>query len=280
MTPEDTDAPRCPHPSVALGDAPWTGPLARFYAAYPGLTPPHRGDRTVMGSARVRANQFCEPFSAAAEWGWYIYPPIDFALYYDGMAVLWRPLDEPDWELVDRYVTLPDMDEHWQNFPLAERFSAPISFVDVGPDVGEVQLWSGLFATTAPGWSLLVKPVANLPRQVGVEFYEGMVEFDHWAGALSCNIRISKTDIPLVFSKDRPLFMVAPVPQLAYHDQVLASMEMLEADQVLAPAVAAMEEALAPRNERGELPQYRRQVRRRRRKNPGLPDLWLPGQDQ
>ena len=50
-------------------------------------------------------------------------------------------------------------------------FSPP--FVGALQEPGVVQIWSGLVARTAPGWSLLVRGPANLPRSLGYEVYEG-----------------------------------------------------------------------------------------------------------
>jgi hypothetical protein len=52
-----------------------------------------------------------------------------------------------------------------------------------------VQIWSGLIARTAPGWSLLIRPPANLPRLPGLDAYEGLVETDRWFGPLFTNHR-------------------------------------------------------------------------------------------
>ena len=60
-----------------------------------------------------------------------------------------------------------------------------------------VQIWSGLVARTAPGWSLLVRGPANLPRNLAYEVYEGIVETDRWFGPLFTNIRFTRTNVPV-----------------------------------------------------------------------------------
>ncbi len=66
-------------------------------------------------------------------------------------------------------------------------------------------------ARTAPGWSLLVRPPANLPRSLGYECFEGIVETDRWFGPLFVNLRLTRTNVPIEFDADFPLLQVQPV---------------------------------------------------------------------
>ena len=58
-----------------------------------------------MGAMPVRAAQFCVPLKAASGSGFYVYPPVDFAVRWDGQRsdVSW--LDDrgrtTDWEPLD-----------------------------------------------------------------------------------------------------------------------------------------------------------------------------------
>jgi hypothetical protein len=66
--------------------------------------------------------------------------------------------------------------------PEVRGFSPP--FLTALREPGTVQIWSGLIARTAPGWSLLIRLPANLPRLPGLHTYEGLVDFDRWFGPL------------------------------------------------------------------------------------------------
>ena len=100
-------------------------------------------------------------------------------------------------------------------------FSPP--FLTGRPEPGVVQMWTGLFVRTAPGWSLLSRAPANLPRPAAYEQYEGVVEFDKWFGPLFTNIRMTRTDTPVEINQLRPILQVQPIPQFAYADAVMNS---------------------------------------------------------
>jgi len=73
---------------------------------------------------------------------------------------------------------------------------------------------------SAQNWSVLIRPPANLPRNLGFDVYEGIVETDHWFGPLFTNIRLIKTDVPIHFSTEVPLLQVQPLHRSAYADEV------------------------------------------------------------
>ena len=94
-------------------------------------------------------------------------------------------------------------------------------FLSASIQAGTVQVWPGSMAETAPGWSLLVRPVANLPRPSGYEPYEGIIETDEWLGPLFTNIRLTRTGVPIEFDDDVPFIQVQPVRKEHYADQRL-----------------------------------------------------------
>ena len=93
---------------------------------------------------------------------------------------------------------------------------------------GIIQIWSGLFARTMPGWSLLIRPVPNFPRSQGYELYEGIVETDHWFGPLFTNSRLTRTDVPVEFKAGLPLFHVQPVQRSLYEGDMLKSFGLVD----------------------------------------------------
>jgi hypothetical protein len=106
-------------------------------------------------------------------------------------------------------------------------FSPP--FLTGLPEPGVVQMWTGLFVRTAPGWSLLSRAPANLPRNPVYDQFEGVVEFDKWFGPLFTNIRLTRTDTPVQITQLRPILQVMPVPQFAYADAVLNASTVTDA---------------------------------------------------
>ena len=88
-------------------------------------------------------------------------------------------------------------------------------FLGALTEPGQVQMWTGLMVRTAPGWSTLVRPCANVPRKAGLEMYEGIIETDRWFGPLITNFRLTRTDIPVEFAADFPLLQVQALPRIA-----------------------------------------------------------------
>jgi hypothetical protein len=81
-------------------------------------------------------------------------------------------------------------------------------------------VWTGFFIDSAENWSVLVRPPANLPRNLAFDLYEGIVETDRWFGPLFTNLRLIKTDVPIHFSTETPLVQVQPLHRSAYADDV------------------------------------------------------------
>ncbi len=199
-------------------------PIVTFYRLFPQCRMPQRADRAAGGTIPTRAFRYCEAIASASSYGWYVFPPINFSQIWDGSDVMWTYEGEENWYPL-RSAQLPDFSDYFDdNAPDDIKTFAP-PFLSVLIEPGIVQIWSGLFARTAPDWSLLVRPLANLPRRQGYEPYEGIVEADRWFGPLFDNIRLTRTDVPIEFRTDLPLFQVQPVPRFVYADETLAAFE-------------------------------------------------------
>jgi hypothetical protein len=100
------------------------------------------------------------------------------------------------------------------------------------PELGGVQIWTGLLAKTRPGWSLNVRAPVNLPAIPGLVAWEGIVETDVWLGPLFNNFRLTRTDFPVTIRAEAPFLQVQPIPQIAYREDVLGEFEMAELDRL------------------------------------------------
>ena len=69
----------------------------------------------------------------------------------------------------------------------------------------------GTSTTRPPGWSTLIRPLANLPRSHLYECYEGIIETDRWFGPLFVNFRLTAINQPIHISMDFPIFQVQPL---------------------------------------------------------------------
>ena len=150
------------------------------------------------------------------------------------------------------------------------------TFLGALPEPGILQIWSGLIAKTKPGWSLLVRGLANLPRSVGYDVFEGVVEADDWFGPLFINIRLTQTGASIEFDPDRPLFQVQPVLREAYSDATLNDVAVSSLETMNATDWAAYHRTVvAPSQSRPSLGAHAAAVRKRRHARTQQPMMQL-----
>ena len=203
-----------------------------FYRIFPGAPPPRRADRAADGMLPVRGYRYCEALASASAFGWYIYPPLNFSLIWDGVEVAWTYENAETWYPL-RAAQFPGFREIFERAaPEHIRELAP-TFLTVAREPGVVQIWSGYLARTSPNWSLLCRGPVNIPRTQGVEHFEGIIESATWFGPLFTNIRLTHTNSPVEFHTRYPLFQVQPLLRQCYTDmsmEVLDSRNLSEAD--------------------------------------------------
>jgi hypothetical protein len=191
-------------------------PLVTFFRFIPQCRPPQRADRSALGTIPTRAFRYCEAMTSASAFGWYVFLPMSFRLVWDGATdIAWTYQGAEGWYPLTA-AQFPDFAAHFDSIapPEIKGFSPP--FLGVSAEPGVVNIWTGLVARSKPGWSLLVRPPANLPRSQGYEYYEGIIETDRWFGHLFSNIRLTRTDTPIAFNADLPFLQVQPVHRTLY----------------------------------------------------------------
>ena len=163
-----------------------------------------------------------------------MFPPIGFSVQWDGHDIMWT------WEGVGEWFPLksaqfPGFREQFDTVAPDEvkEFSPP--FLGALQESGLIQLWTGFVVRTAPGWSLLVRAPANVPRPGGYEHFEGIVETDRWFGPLITNLRLTKTNVPIDFRPDYPLLQVQPLPRHVYEEATLNNYELVPSLSQLTP---------------------------------------------
>ena len=200
--------------------APALPPTVQFFRLVDSARPPQRADRAAGGTLPTRAFRYCEAATTAAALGWYVFPPMGFQLFWNGTEVFWTYGGAGSWYALGA-AQFPDFRQRFDRHapPNVQNYSP--TFLGALPEPGIVQVWSGLIAKTKPGWSLLARGPANLPRSVGYDVFEGVVEADQWFGPLFINIRLTQTGAPIEFDANRPLFQVQPILRDAYSDATL-----------------------------------------------------------
>jgi hypothetical protein len=209
-------------------------PIVTFYRAIPESIEPMRADRSALGVIPTAAFQYCEALTSASAFGWYMFAPMTFYLQWDGTDVIWTHGDTDTW--------FPLTSEHFPNFPEYFDRLAPDDIKGFAPPFltqsffpGVVQIWSGYFVKTTPGWSLLVRPPVNLPRSQTFECYEGIIEADRWFGPLFINIRLTATDRPIEINHKRPLLQVQPLLRETYSEKYLRASRVVDELSSLSP---------------------------------------------
>jgi hypothetical protein len=178
-----------------------------------------RADASVLGTLPTRGFQYCEALRSASSFGWYVFPPIEFTLQWDGSQVIWTYRGAKGWYPLTS-AQFPGYAAMFDRIaPARLRGFAP-PFLTAVPEPGGIQVWTGLFIESAEDWSVLVRAPANLPRHLAFDQYEGIVETDRWFGPLFTNLRLVKTDVPIHFSTETPLVHVQPLHRSTYADEV------------------------------------------------------------
>jgi hypothetical protein len=243
-------------------------PPVSFYRLIPGARPPMRADRAAAGTMPTRAYRFCEAMRTASAFGWYLFPPITFSVIWDGGPdVIWTYQGAPDWYPL-KSAQFPDFAQYFDGLapPEIKGFSPP--FLSAFKEPGVLQIWSGFFARTAPDWSLLIRPPANLARSQGYDHYEGIVETDRWFGPLFTNVRLTRTNAPIEFDSEFPFIQLQPVHRSTYDSALDTFSVVPELGQFTAADWSAFQQTVVrpnidPNRQRGE---YAMNTRKRRKK--------------
>jgi hypothetical protein len=238
-----------------------------FYRIVPECRLPMRADRAAAGTMPTRAFRYCEAMTSASAFGWYVFPPTTFSLMWDGGSeIIWTYKGEEAWFPL-RTAQFPDFAQHFDNVAPAgvKGFSPP--FLTAFKEPGVVQIWSGLIARTAPGWSLLIRPPANLARNQGYENYEGIIETDRWFGPLFTNVRLTRTNTPVEFDEEYPFLQLQPVHRTTYGTamdafEVVPALDQLTSGDWEAFRTTVVQPNIDPNRQRGQYAVASRQRRK------------------
>jgi hypothetical protein len=196
-------------------DEPEQPVICQFYRLIADAPEPRRADRSADGTLPVNAYRYCEAIASASAYGWYLYPPLSFSLWWDGSEIAWTYEGAENWYPL-RGAQYPGFLEQFAKVAPDDLSALAPPFLVQGMLPGVVQIWSGYLARTAPGWALLSRGAANIPRTQGYEAFEGIVETDTWFGPLFTNLRLTRTNSPVEFHRRRPLFQVQPIWRPSY----------------------------------------------------------------
>jgi Family of unknown function (DUF6065) len=243
--------------------------IVEFYRVIPDAKFPKKAERSAAGYLPTRGFRYCDALTSATGFGFWVFPPMDFRLMWDGEQIFWSFGEDESWLPLSGTdsgaVQYPGFAEVFDELA-PERFrgySPP--FLTALPEPGGVQMWTGLLARTRTGWSLFNRAPVNLPSPPGIVVWEGIVETDIWFGPLFTNFRLTKTDATVQVRSLWPFLQVQPIPQIAYRDEYLASFSCMEASELPGSAWEDLGKILLPHvGEPDKQGEYAVTVRKRR----------------
>lgn len=229
--------------------------LVEFFRVSPQIILPMRADKSALGGIPAAAHQYCEALRTASSFGWYVFPPADISLRWDGAEVFLlneregegesdgAPDGAPDgaghgrWEPLTSHVS-PGMGAAWDAACPPHLKGGVPPYVSALFVPGVVQIWSGLFAATAADWNVLVRPLANVVGSRAFSVYEGVIETGWFKPCpVFINIRLLATNEVIHIARNKPLFQLQPLHAICFQDAI-ADAGMFDALPAIAPQPA------------------------------------------
>jgi hypothetical protein len=208
-----------------------SNPTVTFYKVYTNAISPMRGDKSGLGMLPTMAYRHCEPVRTACAFGWYVFPPEDIFLRWNGADISY--VEGNEW-LPLAPAFLPNFGDYWDKHAPKDMKGLAPPFLSPLPASGFVQIWSGLLCATRQGWSVLIRPPANIRGSHQYHCFEGLVEADDFRPfPLFVNIQLLATNEIIKINKVQPLFQVQPLMRETYGD---AAHEMAELNGLAADA--------------------------------------------
>lgn len=186
-----------------------------FHNFFSDIVDPMPADKSAMGGLPTAGFQYCEALTAASAHGYYVFPPCDATIRWDGDRFEMQMTD--GWQRFSQ-VTLSEESlaswhraappEHQDRLPpFLQRFFIPDT----------IQVFTGLFVTAAPGWAIKVRPIANVRGNSRFLIYEAIVEADLFKPVpLFVNIKALSIDAVFDFERFTPFLQIEPVQKDAY----------------------------------------------------------------
>jgi hypothetical protein len=160
------------HPETAPSMNRSCTPIVCFHRLIDQARLPQRADRSAAGTLPTRAYRYCEAVTTAAGYGWWVFPPADLLLLWDGHDIFWQCTGVADWLPLMPSAQFPDFSARFDAAAPGALAGCSPPFLTALPEPGTLQIWTGLIARTAPDWSLLIRAPANLPSPGGYALYE------------------------------------------------------------------------------------------------------------
>lgn len=186
----------------------------KFYEDAPSIV---KADPSALGTMPASPFKYCEAMRTASSFGWYVFPPKEMHLYYDGVECYYHEDDR--WNRVKSEALDEETSEKWNRIAPQDCQELEPPFLSELAVPGVVQIWSGYFLCSPEDWSTLIRTPSNYEIFSSMSVYEGLVETDRFNPLpLFVNLRLKKTDVEIHLSPNRPLFQIQPIHRSCYGD--------------------------------------------------------------
>jgi hypothetical protein len=175
----------------------------------------------------MRAARYCDAITTASGFGWWLFPPVDTLLFWDGRIILWST-DGDEWTPIDDTVHFPGFPQDFDEQAPSNLHGAAHPYLSALPEPGLIQVSLGVLASTAEGWCLLIRRPPNFPLPGHMDHFEGIITTDRRIGNIFVNLRLTKTDFPIRLRADMPLVQVQPIPRALLAEAVLNDMKVCD----------------------------------------------------
>ena len=194
--------------------------IIKFHRIFPAAVPPMRADESALGTLPTAAYQYCEAVRTASSFGWYVFPPTDIRLAWDGAETLYEA--DGEWHQLTSVHLGDGFLELWDTHAPANLKGRAPPYLSSLFVPGIIQIWSGLFVSSERDWSVLVRAPANIAQSHTFACYDGLIETDRFKPCpLFINIRLLSTEREIIIPKMKPLFQVQPIRRECYSDATL-----------------------------------------------------------
>ena len=184
--------------------------MLSFFSIHPDIRSPMKADTGALGRLPISAFQYCEAVRTASALGWYVFPPAEFSLLFDGKEVFIA--DEGEWRSLRSEPLPPELETQWEEKYEPDFGACPSMLTDF-TDTGIVQIFTGLFVSSAENTWCQIRPLVNIHVKSSYWCYEGIVETDAFSPLpLFVNIQLTRTGSEIYFPKEFPLFQVSCIP--------------------------------------------------------------------
>jgi hypothetical protein len=174
-------------------------------------------DRSLRGTAHKGGTRWCGPFTHANKAGWWLFPPVD-------IDITWNGGSEFDWELLTPY---SDSDRHLIHFLMEDGDEASVhkwlgeegrtKFTWGLVEEGVVQIWTGCIFETPPGWGLHIRSPINCGNRA-FHVMEAVLETDWLQYDIWLNLAFDRPGERVELRREGwpPVAQLVPIRREAY----------------------------------------------------------------